>query len=127
MSSTLKTSDRGAASDRQCAILLAAETAIFAIGQWRCGAHGLAPSREAVLLSSFLFRLILSWWVFADRRARRFAAPFEFEAFVFFAWPLLVPYYLYKTRGGRGLVLFAGIWVLDLIPFVAADIARAQA
>ena len=45
--------------------------------------------------------LTLAWWVYVDRRKRHYAAVYEFEAFVFFAWPLVVPYYLIQTRGWR--------------------------
>lgn len=39
---------------------------------------------------------------------REFDAPFEFGAFMYFAWPIVLPYYLVKTQGVEGLVLFMG-------------------
>jgi hypothetical protein len=53
-----------------------------------------------------------------------FSVPFEFGAFVFFIWPLVVPHYLYRTRSGRGLLFVAGIYGLYLTPDVVAQIAR---
>jgi hypothetical protein len=37
-----------------------------------------------------------------------------------FLWPIVVPYYLYRTRGWQGLLLAGGIWVLYLVPTVAS-------
>ena len=101
---------RSATSSWQCSIALMVLTAIFAVEQWFCAVPTFAPSGATALLWSFPFWLILTWWVFIDRPARGFRAPFEFDAFVFFAWPLLFPYYIYRTRGGRGLMLIAGIF-----------------
>ncbi|MDH3474029.1 MAG: hypothetical protein OEM59_10080 [Rhodospirillales bacterium] len=63
--------------------------------------HGAIPSEEAQIAYGFGFPLFLAWWVYNDRRRHGYPAPYEFEAFVFFAWPLMVPYYLLKTRGIR--------------------------
>jgi hypothetical protein len=46
--------------------------------------------------------------------------PFEFEAFVVFLWPIVLPFYLYRTRGWHGLLLGAGLWALYLVPAIAA-------
>jgi hypothetical protein len=74
---------RSATSSWQCSIALIVLTAIFAIEQWFCAAHAFAPSGATDLLWSFQFRLILTWWVFIDRPARGFRAPFEFDASCF--------------------------------------------
>jgi hypothetical protein len=62
--------------------------------------------------------------VSVDRRIRDFDVPYEFDALVFFIWPLVVPYYLYRTRGGRGLLFAAFIYIFYLTPVVVAVIAR---
>ncbi len=51
------------------------------------------------------FNYVLAWWVYGDRHKRGFPVPFEFEAFVFFAWPIALPYYLFSTRGWRAATL----------------------
>jgi len=48
--------------------------------------------------------------------------PFEFDAFVFFGWPVVVPYYLYRTRGKRGLILTAAVYLLFVVPTVISAI-----
>jgi hypothetical protein len=67
-----------------------------------------------------LFGLFLTWWVRIDRRARGFGAPYDFDYFVFFAWPLMVPYYLYRTRGWKGILFGVGMCGLCIAPYVVA-------
>jgi hypothetical protein len=108
----------------QCLTALALLTVVDIVGRCILVLHGLSPSRSAELLCGFEFRLILAWWVAIDRRVRGFRAPFEFDAFVFFAWPILVPYYLYRTRGGRSLFVATVIYALAVISNVAVAIVR---
>ena len=67
-----------------------------------------------------MFGLFLSWWVRIDRLARRFGVPYEFDVLVFFGWPFMVPYYLYRTRGWKGILFGVGIWGLCAVPGVVA-------
>jgi len=108
----------------QCLIPLVVLTTIFTVGRSFIAIHNLGAPGAAELLWTFEFRLVLAWWVRVDRRARGFSVPFEFDAFVFFAWPFIVPYYLYRTRGRRGLFLVTGIYGLYLMPYFAAQIVR---
>jgi hypothetical protein len=91
-------------------------TAIFALGLSVCAAYRTDRPEMTELLWTFEFRLLLTWWVLADSRARAFGVPYEFGAFVFWGWPVVVPYYLYRSRGGRGLLLALGIWGLYSVP-----------
>jgi hypothetical protein len=75
------------------------------------------------LLWQLLSATIWVCWVRADRRGREFRAPFEFDAFVFFAWPIVVPYYLCQTRGWRGLLLVLAMGGLVIAPAVVAAFA----
>jgi hypothetical protein len=98
---------------------LVALAAIFALGLSICAAYGVGNPETTELLWIFEFRLLLTCWVHADSRARVFEVPFEFDAFVFWAWPIVVPYYLYRSRGGRGFLLALGIWGLYEMPYFA--------
>ena len=109
---------------RQSFLPLVALTVIFATGLSIFAARGVAASRSTELLWSFEFQLILTLWVAADRRNRGFSLPYEFDTFVFFAWPAVVPYYLYRSRGRRGLLLGAGIWALYIAPYLTALTVR---
>lgn len=58
-----------------------------------------------------LYPLALLWaaglWLRADGRERGVRWVLDMGLFLYIAWPFLMPYYLFKTRGARGLVLVA--------------------
>lgn len=92
-------------------------SAIFAANTVTNGFNGEYPAPEINFLYHFSFTLLLMWWVYVDRRIRNRAAPFEFEAFVFFAWIVVVPYYLIQTRRWRGLALIGVLYATYLFPY----------
>lgn len=96
-------------------------TAISAVGLFLLAARGRHPSDSTQLLSLFVFRLMLGYWVMVDARAQRYRPSFDFGAFLFFAWPLVLPYYLYRTRGPRGLLFSAAILALAVAPEAVAE------
>jgi hypothetical protein len=57
-------------------------------------------------------------WKRIERRS--IPAPFEYSAFVFFAWPVLAPCYLFQSRRWRGFALGVGLIVLTYVPYFAA-------
>lgn len=114
-----------AASASHSLLPLFALTAIFAIGLSVLMAHGHDAPEDTRRLWTFEFSLMVALWVSADRRVRGFRVPYEFDAFVLVAWIFVLPYYLYRTRGRPGLVLYAGFWGLLILPPLAAEIARA--
>jgi len=83
--------------------------------------HG-EPSTLTHLLWAWGFALILVSWVRVDARARGYLRPFDFDAFVFFGWPIMVPYYLCRIRRSRGLLSGLGICSLYPVPDVIAQI-----
>src|SRR5438128_933380 len=86
---------------------------------WACAvswavpfAFGREMSVVAAVASRFAFPIILSSWVASDARARCQSLYYDFDTFIFFAWPVVLPYYLFRTRGVRAfltLLGFAGI------------------
>jgi len=77
----------------------------------------------ATQLWSLILAIILVAWVRADRRARQFSVPFEFDVFVLFFWPVAVPFYLCWTRRWRGLLFaFALLGALIAPALVAATV-----
>jgi hypothetical protein len=92
-------------------------TAIYSIGLAVLASHGYRPDQQTtVLLWSLEFPTSLAIWVRLDRRNRNLNLPFEFDAFVFFGWPLFLPYYLYRTRGKMGLIIMATVYTLYILP-----------
>lgn len=51
---------------------------------------------------------IIGWWLRSDSRQRRVAWIYDLGFFLGLAWPLIMPYYLVKTRGARGLLVILG-------------------
>jgi hypothetical protein len=86
--------------------------------------HHHTEARESALFASLCWSLLLVWWVSNDRLGRHLPVPYEFNAFIFFTWPVTVPYYLCKTRGPRGLLLAAALFFLLLLPSIAAVVVR---
>lgn len=78
--------------------------------------HGQYASRESGLVFAFSFQLLFAWWVYFDRRKHLISLPFEFEAFVFFAWPIVMPYYLFATRGWWAIPILMAWAMVFFIP-----------
>lgn len=66
--------------------------------------------------------LLLVAWVYEDHRQSRYWPCFEYDVFLFFAWPLVLPHYLVRTRGIRGLMIYTGFLALYIFPAVCAAI-----
>jgi hypothetical protein len=82
-----------------------------------------------MVLWGFVFVLLLVLWVDADSKGRaEIYRPHEYGFLVFLWWVPYVPYYLWRTRGARGLLLLAGLvalyllgWLAQLVLYIAAD------
>jgi len=85
--------------------------------------HGGESSEAASWLSGAVFGFAAAWWVEVDRRQYAVSAPFEYAAFVFFLWPVAVPYHLIKTRGWNGVALGLAFLVLAFSPFFVGMVA----
>jgi len=57
-----------------------------------------------------------SWWVLSDCRERGIQTSIDHGWFVFYAWPVVVPYHVLRTRGIRGF----GFLLALLAAFLAA-------
>jgi hypothetical protein len=69
-------------------------TVIFTSFGGVLGLNHLRVPRESASLESIAQQLFVALWVYLDRQGRRLHLPYEFEAFVLFAWPIVLPYYL---------------------------------
>ena len=100
---------------------LLALTLLYSIGLIVLALRGIAPSELQDALWSVSFPLVTVYWIRGDLTRRGVPKPFfEFEAFVFFGSLLVVPYYLFRTRGAAGLAGALGYWLLALFPFTTA-------
>jgi hypothetical protein len=51
---------------------------------------------------------IIGWWLRADSRKRGEDSVYDIGLFLCIAWPVVMPYYLLKTRGAKGLLVIFG-------------------
>jgi hypothetical protein len=100
-------------------------TTIFALGLCVSALRGSdAHLGPGALLWTLEYRILLASWVNLDRKARAVPLPFEFDAFVFFAWPIAVPYYFYRSRRKHWLAAAFGVWGLYVVPNMIASAIR---
>lgn len=78
----------------------------------------LTSGLEPPALFSFAFSLgivwLVGWWLRTDSRKREFRLVYDLGLFLYIAWPIVLPYYLFKTRGIRGLLVilgFVGVYI----------------
>jgi len=90
---------------------------------WVCAiafgiALGIGPDgmpKRAELASNVALPLVVASWVTADARKRGRRLCYDYDSFVYFAWFVVVPVYLFQTRGVRAfitLLCFAGMWLV---------------
>jgi hypothetical protein len=72
-----------------------------------------APAIVAALSTYFLASSIATCIVSDARRHQR-SIPYDFDSFIFFAWWVLAPTYLFSTRGWRGFIPIAWFLVIYL-------------
>ena len=53
----------------------------------------------------------VGWWLRTDSRRRGVLPVYDLGFFLYLAWPLVMPYYLVKTRGVKGLLAILGFVV----------------
>src|ERR671916_777770 len=94
---------------------------LFVIGAQMIGGVYLAGEREPPqsfsMLSALGFVWVVGWWLRNDSRERGVGWVLDMGLFLYIAWPLIMPYYLIKTRGAKGL--------LAILTFVAAYVGAA--
>jgi hypothetical protein len=97
---------------------LIAAVAIFTI---HCGSLSLAGTsmdENYVRLCRYAFSFIIAIWALKKIKNENLTKPFELSAFLFFLWPLILPYYLFKTDRFMGILMYLGILVLLTIPTI---------
>jgi len=71
---------------------------------------------------------IIGWWLHSDIRKRGVAWVYDIGFFLCIAWPIVMPYYLVKTRGAKGLLTilgFMGAYVGAAIAGIIVSVAAA--
>lgn len=72
--------------------------------------------KRAEFIASILQPLIITWWVLVDAQKRSRPLFFDYPTFVFLCWPMLVPVYLFQTRGVKAfltMLCFVGMSLIS--------------
>ena len=78
-------------------------------------------SRGSEWITTIVLVLFLVLWIDADSRGRpEIYRPFEYGFLLLFIWLPYLPYYLWRTRRVRGLLVFVGLAAL----FFAGDFVQ---
>src|SRR6267378_2391699 len=88
----------------------------FAYGVYLGAELELPPGVMLLYWVGFLWAV--GWWLRIDSRKRGVAAIYDLGFFLYIAWPVVIPYYLVKTRGAKGLLLILGY----IVAYVGAAI-----
>lgn len=78
------------------------------------GASEAEPPPAHLLLHPFGFLWAVGWWLMRDSRRRGVKWVFDMGLFLYLAWPFIMPYYLFKTRGVKGfltILIFVGAYL----------------
>src|ERR1051325_7134722 len=100
-------------SDYGVSLRTAKLTALFcALISGVYGAVQVTPSPVLGLCLSFAPLLAVVFWVQADAKRTRVGSGLDSGFFLWFAWPIAVPWYVFKTRGRSGWRLVLGLLCL---------------
>ena len=80
------------------------------------------PAAIFAFLAWLLLPTAIALWVRRDAKSRSHPLSYDFDSFVFFAWPILVPIYLFSTRGWGGLRIIGWFFLLYVLGFLSAEI-----
>lgn len=95
----------------------------FANGLYAASAVEQPPAYYLLYPIGFLWAI--GWWLMSDSRKRGIKWAFDMGLFLYIAWPFIMPYYLFKTRGAKGLltilifvVAYAGAYLAGVMLYV---------
>jgi hypothetical protein len=75
------------------------------------------PSGSFVFVCYLGAALVVAYWILADSRRLGLGGSVDQGWFVFAAWPLALPYHLFKTRGIKGAVTLFGLVGLFVLTY----------
>ena len=71
------------------------------------------PSGGFTFLSYIILFSLIGYWINKDNQRYKIEWVFDMGFFLYLAWPLIVLFYLFKTRGVKGLrIVFGFIGIL---------------
>lgn len=82
------------------------------------GLAGVEPSPLPRLFISLGPLISVVLWLQNDARLRRFATVHDWGLLAYLLWPVLVPWYVFKTRGTKGWRMTLGLLGAVFVPMV---------
>src|SRR5438132_1590647 len=95
------------------AALCSAVAALYTLAQ-------IEPSPLVILFVAFAPPLAVIRWLQRDARSARLSLVHDWGLFMWLAWPVLLPWYAFKTRGRRGWLLIIKLVALICAPWLAS-------
>jgi hypothetical protein len=102
-------------------IVLSAALSLFQVAYV---AIGVPISERASGLTSLSLALCVLLWIVSDARARGCSPCFDFGFLVGVFFPLSLVWYALWSRGAKGVLLLAGLFVLLILPSLTAGVIR---
>ena len=96
------------------AVTLILMSLLLSARQFYLGLSEIGPTDNIYAIWLVVFVVLIAFWCDKDRVGKNW--PFEFGYFVYLFWPAVLPYYLFKTRGVDGLVMYVGFVALYVMP-----------
>jgi hypothetical protein len=82
-----------------------------------------APIMGTVL--TFAPTVLVILWLQKDAQRTRVGGVLDWGLFLWFAWPVIIPWYAFKSRGRRGWRLLLGLIALICSTYIAGSMAAA--
>jgi hypothetical protein len=83
------------------------------------------PSESALAIPSYSFAFFVVLWVLGDARRHRSTPCFDFGFFLAVGFPVSVAWYLFWSKGLRGLLVLGALAGLFIAPWLCASAAGA--
>jgi len=81
-------------------------------------ASGVPPSGQILVFVQALPAWTVIVWLVQDARQRRLMAVHDLGFFMSLFWPVLIPWYCFKSRGRRGWLMLMGVVGLVVVPWL---------
>ena len=112
-------------------VLLYAFVVISQVGFGIYYGQQIEPPPALTLIHILAFLWIMGWWLRTDSRKRGIPWVYDMGLFLNIAWPFIMPYYLLKSRGAKGLlvilyfvVAYVGAVIVGITISVLAGLGR---
>jgi hypothetical protein len=103
-------------------LLLTTVAALSAL-QFGYAAGGTDPPESVARLTSIAFVFAVALWIVADARIRRQTPCYDFGFLVAIYFPISLFWYVFWSRGLRGILVLAALLGLMLLPWLSAVVA----